>query len=297
MGSLIAIVSFIACVSGFGGVLWVATKRGQNRDNHDVKTISPITQPPTPDPAMTSKVEQQSSMAEVPASPPAPVPNPEPLPSTQATSMKRESPIAPDPWLDETSQSTPVILTHEPVNHEPETAPKGNLNHETGLSDRDLSSIASHIPLSTLSLAQTGSNDLDSLQDAIAHWGETGKTTQVTQFSRYINHIDPDIRSAVASAIGAIATRHQGKGLETIIPQLGKLSRDGKPDVSVAAVEALGQIRSKQILPWLQQALKHPNPDVIKAASSAIQTLKFDYGHKPQKAPKNHPTTGLKKRR
>ncbi|NJP10347.1 MAG: hypothetical protein HC866_13455 [Leptolyngbyaceae cyanobacterium RU_5_1] len=142
-----------------------------------------------------------------------------------------------------------------------------------------LSAVASP-PAPAIAIPSPQASTFPQLNQTIAELGRTGQANHVAQLTRYATHRDEAIRIAVASALGGIAAHNSGKGVEHIVPILGKLSQDAKQQVCVSAVEALGKIRSKSVLPWLQRALKHPNASVVKSAYSAIQQLKLNYGFK-----------------
>lgn len=77
---------------------------------------------------------------------------------------------------------------------------------------------------------------------------------------------DAGVRCDVATAI---ATQFPGSPAKAL-PILGRLSRDGDPMVRLAAVQALGRVKSARGLPWLRRALKDADPAVVEAANLAI---------------------------
>ncbi len=107
--------------------------------------------------------------------------------------------------------------------------------------------------------------------------GRSGQLSQVANLTRYAGHADSGVRAAVATALGNLAFSRSGIGVEGLIPILARLSQDSKVDVRVAAVQALGYIRSNQVLPWLQRAQRSSNGRVNRAATIALQQLKLSY--------------------
>ncbi|MBF2035035.1 MAG: HEAT repeat domain-containing protein [Leptolyngbyaceae cyanobacterium T60_A2020_046] len=77
---------------------------------------------------------------------------------------------------------------------------------------------------------------------------------------------DAGVRCDVATTI---ATQFSGP-LAKALPILGRLSRDGDPKVRLAAVQALGRVKSARGLPWLRRALKDADPAVVEAVNLAI---------------------------
>ena len=55
---------------------------------------------------------------------------------------------------------------------------------------------------------------------------------------------------------------------------LGRLSRDPVLSVRLAAVEALGNIKSPLVIPFLKLAQKDVDSNVIKSASAALKYFK-----------------------
>lgn len=134
-------------------------------------------------------------------------------------------------------------------------------------------------PIAEPSLAVT---DAVALKERIASLGRSGQLHYAASLMRYTNHANSSVRAAVAMALGNLATRRSGTSVETLIPVLGRLSQDTKTEVRVAAVEALGKIRSPKVLPWLQRS-QQSDPQVRKAATSALQRLKLIYQPKAAK--------------
>ncbi|NEP62565.1 MAG: HEAT repeat domain-containing protein [Symploca sp. SIO2G7] len=58
------------------------------------------------------------------------------------------------------------------------------------------------------------------------------------------------------------------------VPQLGKLTKDGDPDVRLAAVTALQNSGSAKAIPFLRYALRDTDNRVVAAASTALSRFK-----------------------
>ena len=129
----------------------------------------------------------------------------------------------------------------------------------------------------------TQETSLPELYQNVTAWGESGQTKSIGQLTRYTNHQNGDVRRLVASGLGKIAASNSMRAeIERLIPTLGKLSQDAKPEVRQAAVEALGMIKSVMVLPFLQRALKDPVGNVRKSANASIRKLNLGYGFKPK---------------
>jgi hypothetical protein len=156
-------------------------------------------------------------------------------------------PLIPDPWLAEPEQETPPATT---------------------------AAVTEPLP----------AQNWDYLLAVIGHAGELGQSQSIAYLKRFSNHAESTIRAAVATALGNIAADKPGKSMEGIIPVLGKLSQDTKPEVRLAAVEALGNIQSPKVLSWLQQAQRTSTGELAKTATASLQRLKLNYQPK-SKAP------------
>ncbi len=141
--------------------------------------------------------------------------------------------------------------------------------------------VTSMSPGSTIRTTQETS--LPELYQNVTAWGESSQTKSIGQLTRYTNHQNGDVRRLVASGLGKIAASNSMKAeIERLIPTLGKLSQDAKPEVRQAAVEALGVIKSDKVLPFLQRALNDAVGDVRKSANASIRKLNLGYGFKPK---------------
>ena len=114
-----------------------------------------------------------------------------------------------------------------------------------------------------------------SLAQNIENWGASNSSNKISPILNYLTHSDPSIRMTVAKALGKLVRM---KTITTQMRQavlaLGRLSRDPVVSVRLSAVEALGQIKSPIVIPFLKVAQKDVNSDVIKRASAgAIRCL------------------------
>jgi hypothetical protein len=132
------------------------------------------------------------------------------------------------------------------------------------------------------------------MAEKIAAWGNSGQVRHIPQLLRSANAADPDIRAEVALALGKIAKVNPRRTeMQSAIPVLGKLSGDRSLAVSENAVKALGMIRSDQVKPYLQKALRHPSSKVSQAASVAIRQLKLQYSEQPEAHPIKPPVKNI----
>jgi hypothetical protein len=181
----------------------------------------------------------------------------------------------PDPWLSdsdvELAAEAPVAeAIAKPLRSEDTISPVEDVVSSPGTT--------STTPNINLSVSPT---DTAALGERIASVGRTGQLHYAASIARYMNHANSGVRAAVATALGNLAANRSGTRVEALIPALGKLSQDAKPEVRVAAVEALGKIRSPQVLPWLQRLQKSSDANVRRAVTVALQRLKLTYQPKP----------------
>lgn len=121
----------------------------------------------------------------------------------------------------------------------------------------------------------------DLTQDLLA-WGQSKDLKHISKLMQYTTHSEPLVRGTAVVALGQIVRHHAVRGdVERAIPVLGKLTLDSDLKVRLYAVQALGQIRSQTVLPYLEKALHSPSGSVVKAANGAIQNLKLQYGKTP----------------
>jgi hypothetical protein len=123
---------------------------------------------------------------------------------------------------------------------------------------------------------------VEDLTQEILAWGQSKDLKHLAKLTQYATHSDAIVRSYVATSLGRIVSAHSMRGdVERAIPVLGKLTNDSDLKVRVYAVQSLGAIRSQEVLPYLEQALRSPSGSVTKAANRALQSLKLQYGKPP----------------
>ena len=132
-----------------------------------------------------------------------------------------------------------------------------------------------------------------SLAQNIENWGESNSSNNISPILNYLTHSDPSIRMTVAKALGKLVRM---KTITTQMRQavlaLGRLSRDPVVSVRLSAVEALGNIKSPLVIPFLKVAQKDVNSDVIKRASAALNYFK-GYSLASQKKATHKPKNGV----
>ncbi|UBF25314.1 HEAT repeat domain-containing protein [Kovacikia minuta CCNUW1] len=276
MSALLAILSFVAAIAAFAAGYRVWEKRSTTQKTSLVRSVTPppafpgqtLTSQPTETATLPLPVEPKPAIAQVElAPPPAPAPAPE-VPIAPA-------PTIPDPWAEEPiedgADSAPLSSTEANFSPSEVVEPASDFPPGVTASVSDFSEPVT--PIET--------DSAENLSVKIQRLGQSGQINQVAYIVRYANHPDRQVRSAVAKALGILAINWRGTVVEGIIPVLGKLSRDSKPEVRLAAVEALGNIRSDQVLPWLQRAQQSSEGTVRKAATTSLQRLKLNYYPKP----------------
>lgn len=109
----------------------------------------------------------------------------------------------------------------------------------------------------------------------------------VAQLMGCVQSRNADDRKFAAVSLGRMAAANalRSDG-QRAIETLGKLTQDGNSEVRLAAVEALGTIKSEKVIPLLQKALRDSNSAVAKSASAALNKFKF-YPRTPDPKPKN----------
>lgn len=120
------------------------------------------------------------------------------------------------------------------------------------------------------------------LAETILSWGNAGQTAYLPQVLQFYRHRDRQVRESVATATGQLVkSKLVSAEIQRAIPVLGTLSRDSDPAVRQAAIQSLGQIRSEQVVPFLEKALRDSDRNVVKSASAAMNRYKF-YPSKPK---------------
>lgn len=137
------------------------------------------------------------------------------------------------------------------------------------------------------SVSPTTSQKAQDITEKIIAMGKSSQVAYIPKLTEYVNHSDSRIRELVALSLGNISAIQSHKAeVQRAIHLLGKLSRSPEPSVRQSAVEALGKIKSESVIPYLKQALRDSNPNVVKLASTAISKFKFypiNQGAKPTK--------------
>ncbi|MGJ3250769.1 MAG: HEAT repeat domain-containing protein [Elainellaceae cyanobacterium] len=120
------------------------------------------------------------------------------------------------------------------------------------------------------------------VRDTIADMGESHRVSDIGELSKFVNHPSSEIRKQVASVMGKIADSNRGNSaVQKAIPPLGKLSQDPNPSVRQTAIESLGNMPSAKVIPFIRQALRDSDINVVKAANTEISKYKF-YSSKSQ---------------
>lgn len=128
----------------------------------------------------------------------------------------------------------------------------------------------------TPSLNHTANRRTQDVAEKIIAMGKSRQVAYIPKLTEYIHHPNTRIRGLVVSALGTIAASQPQKAeVQRVIPLLGKLSRASEPSVRQSAVEALANIKSEAVVPFLKLALRDSDRNVVKAASIALSKFKF----------------------
>ncbi|HEY9614203.1 HEAT repeat domain-containing protein [Allocoleopsis sp.] len=126
------------------------------------------------------------------------------------------------------------------------------------------------------SLNDTANRRAQGVAEKIIAMGQSRQVAYIPKLTEYIHHPNTRIRGLVVSALGTIAASQPQKAeVQRVIPLLGKLSRSSEPSVRQSAVEALANIKSEAVIPFLKLALRDSDRNVVKAASFALSKFKF----------------------
>ncbi|MGA7933793.1 MAG: HEAT repeat domain-containing protein [Kovacikia sp.] len=274
MSALYAILSFLAAVAALvaGYRIWDKRSAKQPSDAIDSSSEAAVT---LPDQTLSSRAvltetslpPPEASLAIAQPEPPQDLPMPAKVPLPEAAVTP---PVIPDPWLD------------EPADEEASEVATAVGETEIPFPERIAAASGSGDPLNQLATL----NSVD-LSERILQLARSGQINRAVYLTRYANHADSRVRSAVATALGTLARNWRGTVVEALIPILGKLSQDTKAEVRLAAVEALGKIQSIKVLPWLQRAQSSSNSSVRKVATTALQQLKLNYYSKSALKPQS----------
>ncbi len=258
MSALYAILSFLAFVSGLAAVYRVFERRSSTPKSSQSKAPVATIQPESANQHETQTAPVPLSASQPVVEPPSTEPS-QPTVTGQTATMTAQ-PTVPDPWLTEASGDAGVeVLSPEPSS--PVVSEPSN-------------------PVGVVSVPSTS----EVLVGAIAQAGRSGQLQQTSYLKRYVNHADSQVRAAVATALGQLASNRHGSAVTDLIPLLGKLCQDSNVNVRRAAVVALGQVQSPNVLPLLHQAQRQPDRSISQAAAQALQKLKLHYYPKPAPA-------------
>ncbi|MEB3359297.1 MAG: HEAT repeat domain-containing protein [Synechococcales bacterium] len=120
------------------------------------------------------------------------------------------------------------------------------------------------------------SHDLAPLLAKLTTLGHLARPSSIPELARHAQHPSADVRAGVAAALRQInATHAHAPSVQATISPLTTLSRDADPSVRRLAIQALGEVPSQKVVPIIRQALRDPNPQVVKAANAQMERLKF----------------------
>lgn len=283
--SLIAIATFMAVISGV--IFGVARFEKSTKQEDEIElitqpTVSEPSPPEPPKPVVSESVEPESVVSEAPEES-IPEPSvPEVTESEPESTVAEESvnelisePVAPaidvDTQIEPRDEVEDIILP--PVIQDPD--------RQELLEPR--AAIAEIIiPPTIQDPKRPNDGKLEDLTQEILAWGQSKDLKHLAKLMQYATHSDAIVRSHVATSLGRIVSAHPMRGdVERSIPVLGKLTNDSDVKVRLYAVQSLGTIRSQEVLPYLEQALRSPSGSVTKAANRALQNLKLQYGKPP----------------
>ncbi|MBD1909083.1 MULTISPECIES: HEAT repeat domain-containing protein [unclassified Leptolyngbya] len=84
--------------------------------------------------------------------------------------------------------------------------------------------------------------DRQTVLDEINHMGQEGQGDAITRLSHHLEDPDYMVRTAVASALGELATHLQGPRRDEVLAHLQHLSQDASAEVRGQAAAALGRL-------------------------------------------------------
>lgn len=138
---------------------------------------------------------------------------------------------------------------------------------------QDLTSSNGSSSHGSLGVIHSGGNS--DLTAEIVAAGNSAHLSAIPQLIGYAKHQDHHVREQLAASLGKIATLNSLRTeVKQAIPTLGQLSHDCDPNVRQQAIEALGMIKSDQVIPILQQALRDSNYAVVRSANAALNKFK-----------------------
>lgn len=280
--SLIAIATFMAVISGV--IFGVARFEKSTKQEDEIElitqpTVSEPSPPEPPKPVVSESVEPESVVSEAPEES-IPEPSvPEVTESEPESTVAEESvnelisePVAPaidvDTQIEPRDEVEDIILP--PVIQDPD---------RQALMEPRAEIAEVVIPPTIQDPKRPNDGKLEDLTQEILAWGQSKDLKHLAKLMQYATHSDAIVRSHVATSLGRIVSAHPMRGdVERSIPVLGKLTNDSDVKVRVYAVQSLGTIRSQEVLPYLERALRSPSGSVTKAANRALQNLKLQYG-------------------
>ncbi|BAS58163.1 hypothetical protein NIES2135_24510 [Leptolyngbya boryana NIES-2135] len=302
--SLIAIATFMAVISGV--IFGVARFEKSTKQEDEIElitqpTVSEPSPPEPPKPVVSESVEPESVVSEAPEesipepsvpevtesqpestvaevaeeSVNEPISEPESTVAEESVSELISEPVAPaidvDNAIEPRDEVEDIILP--PVIQDP-------VRQELLEPRAEVAEVM--IPPTIQDPKRPNDGKLEDLTQEILAWGQSKDLKHLAKLMQYATHSDAIVRSHVATSLGRIVSAHPMRGdVERSIPVLGKLTNDSDVKVRVYAVQSLGTIRSQEVLPYLEQALRSPSGSVTKAANRALQNLKLQYGKPP----------------
>lgn len=289
--SLIAIATFMAVISGV--IFGVARFEKSTKQEDEIELIKPaVTEPSVlepPMPVVTESVEPEPVVTETPE---------------ELISEPSPEELISEPSVPEAAEAEPIVVEElvnepisEPVIHASDVAnaikPRDEIEDivlPPVIQDPDRQALLEPraeiaevmIPPTIQDPKRPNDGKLEDLTQEILAWGQSKDLKHLAKLMQYATHSDAIVRSHVATSLGRIVSAHSMRGdVERSIPVLGKLTNDSDVKVRVYAVQSLGTIRSQEVLPYLEQALRSPSGSVTKAANRALQNLKLQYGKPP----------------
>ncbi|BAU14669.1 hypothetical protein LEP3755_52200 [Leptolyngbya sp. NIES-3755] len=268
--SLMAIAAFVAVV---GGIIFGVSRYEKSNTKED--SIERLIQTPPQEPA----IAETPITAALEENPEISITEPELTKKIEAI-LNPQITETPEPGLttatiDETPEprEEPAEVILPPTIQDPKQVTEEEPRAQT---------IAFTIPPTIQDPKRPNDGAVEDLTQDILAWGQSKDLKHVSKLVQYTTHADPMVRGTVAIALGQIARQNSTRSeVERSIPVLGKLTQDSDLKVRQYAVQALGEIRSEKVLPYLQKALQSPSGSVMKAANGAIQNLKLQYGKTP----------------
>ncbi len=147
----------------------------------------------------------------------------------------------------------------------------------------ELTATIPNSPTATLNTPPVTLTQSNKITTKIATWGQLAHPRYIPQLLEYANHPNPSVREQVATGLGQIAVANAMHAhTPQVIPVLERLSRDRHLETRYQAIITLGQIKSDRVIPILTSALREPSTKLVKAASSALNKLKYYSTSEPE---------------